>query len=119
MKPHTQLHSTDICTAITNIYPTHVFPYVSALQSRNYGSQSSKTSSSSTSRGSGYYSYNSSQEEVTPVKKPKTNSYKGPLEEGTLELRPPFEQVKVRRNYVVHTLYVSPYLVLYCRACRD
>ena len=72
-----------------------VFPYVSALQSRNYGSQSSKTSSSSTSRGSGYYSYNSSQEEVTPVKKPKSNSYKGPLEEGTLELRPPFEQVKV------------------------
>ena len=78
-----------------SVYTTCVLPYVSALQSRNYGSQSSKTSSSSTSRGSGYYSYNSSQEEVTPVKKPKSNSYKGPLEEGTLELRPPFEQVKV------------------------
>ncbi|XP_063687501.1 anillin-like isoform X2 [Bolinopsis microptera] len=69
----------------------------SSLRSRNvnFGSQSSKDSSSSTSRGSGYYSYNSSQEDVTPVKKGKSNSYKGPLEEGTLEIRPPFEQVKV------------------------
>jgi hypothetical protein len=68
----------------------------SALQSRKYGSQSSENSS----HYSGYYSYTSSQEEVTPIKKPKTNTYKGPLEEGTLEIRPPFEQVKVRVSWL-------------------
>ena len=75
---------------------------ISALRSRIFSSQSSKGSSkgSSTSRGSGYYSYNSSQEEVTPVKKPKSNTYKGPLEEGTLDNRPPFEQVKVLGLYL-------------------